>query len=264
MLARHHFLAKRFIRPTARFISSAQFLSDEDGLVEVLTAESTNSIFNLATEEFLYEHFDIKNPTLFLWRNDKTIIMGKHQNPWKECKVQLLEQDGVLLARRKSGGACVYQDLGNSVWSFFTPYPRVENGTDYKTANNEVLINALRHFGVEAKASGRNDIEVGDRKISGSAYKLNLGSKDGRGRKVLHHGTMLLDVELGALSNYLNPSKAKLESKGVESVVARVQNLKELAPEITHESFCAALREEFLKKHQGRRVRERTLRTDEL
>ena len=78
-------------------------------------------MFNLATEEYIFEKLDLKNPVLFLWRNTSTIIMGKHQNPWKECRVQLLEQDGVTLARRKSGGGCVYQDLGNSVFSFLNP-----------------------------------------------------------------------------------------------------------------------------------------------
>jgi len=205
-------------------------------------------MFNLATEEYMFEHMKIVNPVLFLWRNTPTIIMGKHQNPWKECKVQLLEQDGVTLARRKSGGGCVYQDLGNSVFSFINPVAEFDK-VDFKTMNNDMLLASLKNgFGIDAHASGRNDLHVGERKISGSAYKLKLGNKKGEGRRSLHHGTMLLDLELGALGKYLNPSKAKLESKGVDSVVSRVVNLKEICPEINHESFCASLEKEFTHK----------------
>ena len=79
---------------------------------------------------------------------------------------------------------------------------------------------------------------MGGRKVSGSAYKLSLGKKDGSGRKSLHHGTMLIDLDLEALDRYLSPNKAKLQSKGVESVVSRVMNLRERVPEISHEMFA--------------------------
>ena len=100
--------------------------------------------------------------------------------------------------------------------------------------NNDILINALKNkFNIDAKASGRNDLIVQnegvDKKISGSAYKLKLGNiKTGEGKKSLHHGTLLLDLDFTALSKYLNPNKLKLQSKGVVSVIQRVINLKEL------------------------------------
>ena len=156
----------------------------------------------------------------------------------------------MVLARRKSGGGCVYQDLGNSVFSFINPIDDYSK-QDFKTLNNEVLLNSLQSFGVSGEASGRNDLTVDGKKVSGSAYKLKLGRKDGAGRRSLHHGTMLLDLELGALGKYLNPSKKKLESKGVDSVVARVMNLKEAAPDITHDSFCRSLEQAFSAKWAG-------------
>jgi lipoate-protein ligase A len=88
--------------------SLPSFLSSTPGRIDILHAESNDILFNLATEEYMYEHLNLVNPTLFIWRNTKTIIIGKHQNPWKECRVQMLEKDGVTLARRKSGGGCVY------------------------------------------------------------------------------------------------------------------------------------------------------------
>jgi len=230
-------------------------------------------MFNLAIEEYIFDHVEIQNPILFLWRNTKTIIIGKHQNPWKECRVQLLEENDVLLARRKSGGGCVYQDLGNSVFSFINPINSFEN-VDFKTMNNDILINALKNsFGITAEASGRNDLVIPksqgydvDRKISGSAYKLKLGNtKTGRGRRSLHHGTMLLDLKLDALGKYLNPSKAKLQSKGVDSVISRVVNLKELNSTITHDNFCESLEKEFIRKWDtGAGINKQTLEMSQL
>ena len=161
--------------------------------------------------------------------------------------MQKLEDDGVVLARRKSGGGCVYQDLGNSVFSFINPIDDFGK-QDFKTLNNEVLIKAISELGVDGEASGRNDLVVDGKKVSGSAYKLKLGRKDGSGKRSLHHGTMLLDLELGALGKYLNPNKKKLESKGVSSVVSRVMNLREAVPDITHDTWNAALERAFLDK----------------
>ena len=144
------------------------------------------------------------------------------------------------MARRKSGGGCVYQDLGNSVFSFINPVDDFAK-TDFKTMNNEVLLKSLERFGIKGEASGRNDLVVDNKKISGSAYKLKLGRADGGGRRSLHHGTMLLNLELGALGKYLSPNKKKLESKGVDSVVSRVMNLSEVNPEIDHARFCDSL-----------------------
>ena len=107
--------------------------------------------------------------------------------------------------------------------------------------NNEVLLKSLERFGIKGEASGRNDLVVDNKKISGSAYKLKLGRADGGGRRSLHHGTMLLNLELGALGKYLSPNKKKLESKGVDSVVSRVMNLSEVNPEIDHARFCDSL-----------------------
>ncbi len=113
---------------------------------------------------------------------------------------------------------------------------------DYKTMNNDVLIKSLQKIGIRgAEPTGRNDICVNGRKVSGSAYKLSIGKKDGSGKKSLHHGTMLLDLDLTALDKYLSPNKLKLQSKGVDSVVARVMNLKEQVPHISHEMYAQAL-----------------------
>lgn len=243
------------IQTSRRTFAAAQgqvwpaWLTKERGAaVDVVVAESTNILFNLAMEEYIFERVEVTNPLLILCRNAPTIVIGKHQNFWKEGDMQRLEADGVELARRKSGGGAVYQDLGNSCFSFI--HPDYDAGrTDFKTMNNQVLIDSLKTFGIgNAEASGRNDLVVDGKKVSGSAYKLKVGDPDGTGFLALHHGTMLLNLELGALSKYLTPNKKKLESKGIDSVVSRVMNLTEVAPEIDHELFCTALTDEFAEK----------------
>lgn len=117
-----------------------------------------------------------------------------------------MEKHGVDLCRRQSGGGAVYQDLGNSVFSFVTP--ELAPDQDFKTMNNGLLLGGLKRAGIDASASGRNDLVLSDgRKISGSAYKLRIR---GGLRWALHHGTMLIDVDLGALQRFLNPNKLKL------------------------------------------------------
>lgn len=158
-----------------------------------------------------------------------------------------IEEDRVEIARRKSGGGAVYQDLGNTCFSFFIPIYDETSPLDTRVKNNEVIINALKSLEIEAKISGRNDLEVDGKKISGSAYQLDLGSNTRR-KKALHHGTLLLDVKFDDLHNYLNPNKKKLQSKGVDSVVSRVLNLCTIKPSLTHQVVSNALFESF--KHQ--------------
>lgn len=180
--------------------------------------------------------------TLFLWRNDKTVVIGRHQNAWKECHVKKMEEDGVFLARRQSGGGAVYQDLGNTCFTFLSP----QDGYS-KENNNKIITSALlQQFGIEAVASGRNDIVIKEsgRKISGSAFKQTAD-------RSFHHGTLLINLNMTALQNYLNPNKKKLESKGVSSIAARVVNLQELNPQISHETLSEAIVQQFFKHYNA-------------
>lgn len=150
-----------------------------------------------------------------------------------------MNADGIHLARRQSGGGAVYQDLGNTNFTFLSPRSLFD-----KEKNTEIITRAIGQFNITATASGRNDIIVGDRKISGSAYKLSAD-------RAFHHGTLLINVDLGALGRYLSPSKQKLESKGVSSVTARVTNLAELDTRITHETLCETIVHEFKSHHEA-------------
>ena len=229
------------------------------GKIRIFDIQSQNIHQNLALENYLFNHDQLKYPTLLLWRNDKTIVIGKHQNPWKECYLDRIERDGVVLARRKSGGGAVYQDLGNTCFSFLTPiFEENVAPLDTRKKNNGIILAALRTLGIEGTVSGRNDLEVNGKKFSGSAYELDLGGKKTQ-KKALHHGTILLNVNFESLKDYLNPSKPKLKSKGVDSVVSRVINLCELNPSLDHEKVGIALKEEFKRAHPDSEVVQETV-----
>ena len=158
---------------------------------------------------------------LYLWQNENTVVIGRNQNPWKECKVRELEESGGRLARRLSGGGAVYHDMGNLNFTFLAT-----KGNYNVDRQLEVIIKAVNNLGVPAMKSGRNDITVEDRKFSGNAFYSS-------GEKCYHHGTILVEVDMPSLSKYLNVLKAKLKSKGVDSVKSRVTNLNEYVPNLT-------------------------------
>ena len=137
------------------------------------------------------------------------------------------------MARRLSGGGAVFHDLGNLNFTFLMP-----QGMYDLDRQLSVIRSAVRSFGIEAERSGRNDILANGRKFSGNAFYKN-------GRQAYHHGTILIDADMEKLSRYLNPSKAKLSAKGVDSVRSRVGNLRELNGGITIDAMKAALTEAF-------------------
>jgi hypothetical protein len=132
--------------------------------VKILRSTSNNIHFNLATEEYLFEVAELTLPTLFLWQNSPTIVIGRHQNPWKECRNEEMKAQGVLLSRRKTGGGAVYHDLGNTCFSFLTPYNQGQD-YDYKTVNNQILVAAFKDLGVQAEVAGRNDMHCAGKKV---------------------------------------------------------------------------------------------------
>lgn len=213
--------------------------------LRLLISDSYDPWFNLAVEETIFRQMPTTQRVLFLWRNADTVVIGRAQNPWKECNTARMEQDNVRLARRSSGGGAVFHDLGNTCFTFMAGKPEYD-----KSVSTALVISALQTLGINATASGRNDLEVdtpdGVRKISGSAYKE---TKD-RG---FHHGTLLLNADLTRLADYLNPDPKKLQAKGITSVRARVANLSDIAPGLTHEQICESISEAFFALY-GERV----------
>lgn len=189
---------------------------------------------------------------LFLWQNDNTIVIGKHQNPYKECNLDFVKAKGIKLARRISGGGAVYHDRGNLNFSFILPTSDFD-----KTENFALLTRGLRKStGLEVALSGRNDILIGGKKFSGNAYVQ-------RKYACLHHGTILIDSDASFISQSLTPDKYKLASKGVSSVQSRIVNLKAISQNISIENVSASIAESFAEKY-GSYSKELSLNTDEI
>ncbi len=184
---------------------------------------------NLAIEKYLLDTVAANQCILYLWQNQNTVVIGRNQNPWVECRTTLLEEEGGKLARRLSGGGAVFHDLGNLNFTFL-----VSNENYNVDRQLSVIQKACSMVGITAEKSGRNDLLANGCKFSGNAFYKGKTS-------AYHHGTLLIDVNMEKLSRYLSPSKAKLAAKGVSSVRSRVINLKELAPNLTCEKMRALM-----------------------
>lgn len=188
-------------------------------------ATGTDPHENLALEQYLLEHVEPESCILYLWQNRHTVVLGRNQNAWQECRCAQLEADGGFLARRLSGGGAVFHDLGNLNFTFLVPTQ------DYDLERQlSVVAQACLGLGLSVERSGRNDVLCQGRKFSGNAFYSHQG-------KSYHHGTLLVDVDLEAMARYLSPSPAKLQAKGVASVRSRVVNLKQLCPQLTVEEM---------------------------
>ena len=190
---------------------------------------------NLAIEETIMETTEPDEISLYLWQNENTVVIGRNQNAWQECRCSLLESDGCRLARRRTGGGAVFHDIGNLNFTFAVS-PELY---DVKRQNS-VIIAACGALGVDAEFTGRNDMTVDGRKFSGCAYLKTQKS-------YMHHGTILISADMKKMGRYLAPSDEKLHSKGVESVRARVTNLAEFIPDITVEM----VRKELCRAFEG-------------
>jgi len=204
--------------------------------VRLVRSPDTDPWKNLAREEFLMGDCADDEAIFYLWQNAHTVVIGRNQNAWSECRLDLLESEGGRLARRSSGGGAVYHDLGNLNYSFIVPRPLYSMERQLG-----VVLAALRSLGIDAEFSGRNDLLLEGRKFSGNAYQLTR-------HRGLHHGTLLLSVDMSKLSRYLNVDPEKLQSKGVTSVTSRVVNLAEASPALTRDALMDALERAFLEE----------------
>lgn len=204
--------------------------------LETIISNSFEPFLNLAVEDWLFQHCEKESVVCYLWRNERTVVIGQNQNPYAECNVDMLEGEGGHLMRRTTGGGAVYHDVENLNFTFVAPVAVADIQRNFK-----VIADALATYGIKAEVSGRNDMTAEGRKFSGSAFHKNATT-------ALHHGTIMIKTDIEALRRYLTPNVSKLLKHGVKSVESRVVNLSELA-DIAVESLMPRIVEAFEKEY---------------
>ena len=194
----------------------------------------TNPWWNMAFDEWLLE-FGPDEPVFRLWRNEPSVIIGHNQVAEQEVNLEYLRQHGIKLARRVTGGGAVYHDLQNMNYSFAGPIG---------TVSPALFADALQSFGLPAELTGRNDIFVDGRKISGYARSV------WQNREIVH-GTFMYNVDIDTLTAALNVEGSKLNRKGVASVRSRVGNVRDLLPQFASLNEVEAALHKFLKSDDG-------------
>lgn len=190
----------------------------------------TDPRINLAIEEYILKNMDIeKDDFLLFYINQPSIIIGKNQNTIEEINTDYVEENGILVVRRLSGGGAVYHDLNNLNFSFLTK----DDGNSFSNYKKftQPVVDALAKLGVNSELSGRNDILAEGKKVSGNAQYSTRG-------RMFSHGTLMFNLDIDAVVNSLKVKQDKIESKGIKSVRSRVANIIDFLPEkITVEEF---------------------------
>lgn len=202
---------------------------------------SNDPAFNIALEAYAFLELTEIDEIFILWINSPTIVIGKHQNTIEEINKEYIEEKGINVVRRLSGGGAVYHDLNNLNYTIISAKTEGQ-AFDFKTFSSPV-IEVLEKLGVKAEFTGRNDLVIDEKKFCGNAQAYAKG-------RMMHHGCLLFDVDLGVLSKALKVSADKIESKGVKSVRSRVTNiLSELPEKITVTEFKDMLLNHMIEKN---------------
>lgn len=205
--------------------------------MKYLETNSVDPYYNLAYEEWVLTHFT-EGEYLILWQNDNTIVIGCNQNTLEEINAAFVREHNINVVRRTTGGGAVYHDLGNLNYSFITDYDR-KKGTDMSGFTG-LVVDALKSLSLPASGSGRNDILVDGKKVSGTAQRI---VKANGKERILYHGTLLFRSDPEMIAGALNADPLKFASKATKSVRSRVGNIADYLPEgVTLSDFKELMR----------------------
>lgn len=215
----------------------------------------TDPMINLAMEEYVLTSLPKDDSYFLFYINKPSIIVGKNQNTIEEVNQEYVEAHNIKVVRRISGGGAVYHDLGNLNFSFVT---KDDEDSFHNFAKfTQPIVDALNEMGVQAQLSGRNDIQVGERKISGNAM---VKQKD----RMFSHGTLMLKSEIEEVVNALRVNEAKIKSKGIKSIRSRVANIQEFLDEpMDIETFKQRILSSIFKQQGSETVEEYHLTEDD-
>jgi lipoate-protein ligase A len=199
--------------------------------MKIIQWENRDVHFNLAAEEYTFFHLDDAEIYFLIWQNGNAVVVGKHQNPIEEINFDFVEGHDVQVARRLSGGGAVYHDLGNLNYSIIAKSEYAQ--WDIKNMA-EPIVNALRASGVDIQLNKRNDLLIDGKKISGSAQYI-------KGKRLLHHGTLLFQSDLEKLSEALRVRNDTISSRSIKSVRSEVTNICDHLPSLTIPVFISNL-----------------------
>lgn len=191
--------------------------------MKYLTLTSTDPHYNMAFDQYMLERPELPQPVFYLWQNRPSVIIGENQSAYSEVNLPYLEEKGIALARRVTGGGAVYHDLGNLNYTIVGRSRDLE--ADYP-GYVHLVADALRSLGLSVELSGRNDILLDGRKCSGYAKRI---WKD----RLMVHGTLMFQVDLEELTKALSVPGSKFTTAGVASVRSRVVNLADYLPQGT-------------------------------
>jgi lipoate-protein ligase A len=185
--------------------------------------------YNFALEHYFLHEKNLSDNIFLFWRTTPTLMVGKYQNIMSEVNLKYAKQNNIAVARRPSGGGTIYTDEGSWQYSYIMPHIRHEEISFQE--NSSAVVEAMNRLGVPASFNDRNDILIGNKKISGTARCV---TKDG----IIHHGSLLYNTDIGKMVRSITVDDEKIASKGIKSISQRVANIVEYMPlKITSEEF---------------------------
>ena len=188
--------------------------------IRYISLNSTSPYHNLAAEEYLLQQ--TTDNVFMLWQNDNTIVVGRHQNTVAEINQEYVDSHHVNVVRRQTGGGAVFHDIGNLNFSFIQNIELGNKEIDF-LKYLQPIVDALQSLGVPAEFSGRNDLVIDGKKISGNAMMFYEN-------RVLEHGTLLFSSLMTNVADALRVDPSKFDDKAVKSVRSRVTNISEHLP----------------------------------